>query len=84
MHIAVSADTIETEKATHAIASINGPAVVRYAREATPIIATFDTPYISLAWPMLSVIEEKRIILPLPLTQNSHPIIPQKEKILLL
>ncbi|MBA7625525.1 1-deoxy-D-xylulose-5-phosphate synthase [subsurface metagenome] len=45
MHIAVPADAIETEKATHAIASINGPAVVRYAREATPIITTQDTPY---------------------------------------
>jgi len=45
MHIAVPADTIETEKATHAIASIIGPAVVRYAREATPIISKEDTPY---------------------------------------
>jgi len=45
MHIAVPCDTIETEKATHAIASISGPAVVRYAREATPIITTKDTPY---------------------------------------
>ncbi len=45
MHIAVPSDSIETEKATHAIASINGPAVVRYAREATPIITTKDTPY---------------------------------------
>ncbi|MCK4240182.1 MAG: transketolase [Candidatus Atribacteria bacterium] len=45
MHIAVPADAIETEKATHAIASINGPAVVRYAREATPIITTQDTLY---------------------------------------
>jgi len=45
MHIAVPCDALETEKATHAIASINGPAVVRYAREATPIITTQDTPY---------------------------------------
>ncbi|HDP36327.1 MAG TPA: transketolase [Candidatus Atribacteria bacterium] len=45
MHLAVPADTIETKKTTHAIASINGPAVVRYAREATPIITTKDTPY---------------------------------------
>jgi transketolase len=45
MHIAVPADAIETEKATHAIASINGPAVVRYAREATPIVTIPDTPY---------------------------------------
>jgi transketolase len=45
MHIAVPADAIETKKATHAIAYINGPAVVRYAREATPIITIQDTPY---------------------------------------
>ena len=45
MHITVPCDSIETEKSTHAIASINGPAVVRYAREATPIVTTPDTPY---------------------------------------
>jgi transketolase len=45
MHLAIPCDAIETEKATHAIASINGPAVVRYAREATPLITTKDTPY---------------------------------------
>jgi len=45
MHLTVPCDTIETEKATHAIAYIEGPAVVRYAREATPIITTKDTPY---------------------------------------
>jgi len=45
MHLTIPCDAIETEKATHAIASINGPAVVRYAREATPIITTQDTPY---------------------------------------
>jgi len=45
MHLTVPCDSIETEKSTHAIASINGPAVVRYAREATPIVTTSDTPY---------------------------------------
>jgi len=45
MHLTVPADAKETEKATHAIAYIEGPAVVRYAREATPIITTQDTPY---------------------------------------
>ena len=45
MHLTVPCDSIETEKSTHAIASINGPAVVRYAREATPIVTTPDTPY---------------------------------------
>jgi len=45
MHLTVPCDAIETEKATHAIASVNGPAVVRYAREATPIITQEDTPF---------------------------------------
>lgn len=45
MHITVPCDSIETEKATKAIARITGPAVIRYAREDTPIITTHDTPY---------------------------------------
>lgn len=45
MHIVVPSDSIETEKATKAIAYIDGPATVRYAREATPVIATYSTPY---------------------------------------
>ena len=45
IYITVPCDAIETEKATQAIASIIGPAVVRYAREATPIITTKGTPY---------------------------------------
>ncbi|OFW54400.1 MAG: hypothetical protein A2163_02190 [Actinobacteria bacterium RBG_13_35_12] len=45
MHLAVPCDVVETEKATHAIASLSGPAVIRYAREATPIITTQVTPY---------------------------------------
>jgi len=45
MHLAIPCDAIETEKATHAIASITGPAVIRYAREATPIITREDTPF---------------------------------------
>ena len=45
MHLAIPCDAIETEKATQAIASIHGPAVVRYAREATPLVTTSDTPY---------------------------------------
>lgn len=45
MHLTVPCDSIETEKSTKAIASLTGPAVVRYAREATPIITTKDTPY---------------------------------------
>ena len=45
MHITVPCDSIETEKSTKAITYIKGPAVVRYAREATPIVTTHDTPY---------------------------------------
>ena len=45
MHIAVPCDSIETEKATQAIALVAGPAVIRYAREATPLVTTKDTPY---------------------------------------
>jgi transketolase len=45
LHLAIPCDALETEKATQALASINGPAVVRYAREATPLVTTSDTPY---------------------------------------
>jgi len=45
MHLTVPCDAVETEKATHAITYIEGPAVVRYAREATPLVTTKDTPY---------------------------------------
>lgn len=45
MHITVPSDSIETEKATKAVTYIKGPAVIRYAREATPIITTKDTSY---------------------------------------
>jgi transketolase len=45
LHITVPADSIETEKATKAVTYIQGPAVIRYAREATPLVTTSDTPY---------------------------------------
>jgi len=45
MHLTIPCDAIETEKATKAVTYIEGPAVIRYAREATPIITTSDTPY---------------------------------------
>jgi len=45
MHLTVPCDSIETEKSTKAVTYIKGPAVVRYAREATPIITTKGTPY---------------------------------------
>jgi transketolase len=41
----VPADSLETEKATTAIADMVGPAVVRYAREATPVCTHPDTPF---------------------------------------
>ena len=45
MHLTVPCDSIETEKSTKAVTYIQGPAVIRYAREATPIITTPDTSY---------------------------------------
>ena len=45
MHLTVPCDSIETEKSTKAVTYIKGPAVIRYAREATPLITTKDTPY---------------------------------------
>jgi len=45
MHIVVPADSKETEKSTKAVTEIPGPAVIRYAREATPLITKDDTPY---------------------------------------
>jgi len=45
MHIIVPADSVETEKGTKAVAGIQGPAVIRYAREATPVISKENTPY---------------------------------------
>ncbi|MBE0478542.1 transketolase [Candidatus Aerophobetes bacterium] len=45
MHIAVPCDSLEVEKATKKIAYIQAPCVVRYAREATPLVTTPDTPY---------------------------------------
>jgi len=44
MHLTVPCDSIETEKATKAVTYIEGPAVIRYAREATPVITTKGTP----------------------------------------
>ncbi len=41
----VPCDSVETAKATKAIAYNDAPSVVRYAREATPIVTTEDTPF---------------------------------------
>jgi transketolase len=46
MHVAVPADSVETQKAAKAIIlDVVGPGYIRYAREATPIVTTDDTPY---------------------------------------
>jgi len=45
MHLTIPCDALETEKVTKAVTYIKGPAVIRYAREATPIFTTSNTPY---------------------------------------
>ena len=46
MHIIVPSDSLETKKGTITIAGVEGPVVIRYAREATPVISTENTPYV--------------------------------------
>lgn len=47
MSVAVPCDTIETRKATeHLLFAIQGPKYIRFAREATPIVTTAETPYV--------------------------------------
>jgi len=54
MHLAVPADSVETQKAAKAIIlDVVGPGYIRYAREATPIVTTDDTPY---EWGIANVI----------------------------
>lgn len=46
MHVEVPCDSVETEKATRAcVLEVVGPAYIRFAREATPVVTTPDTPY---------------------------------------
>ena len=46
MHICVPCDSVETEKATaHLLMNVKGPKFVRFAREATPIVTTENTPF---------------------------------------
>lgn len=46
MHVVVPCDSIETEKATdYLLFEIEGPKYVRFAREATPIVTTEETPF---------------------------------------
>jgi transketolase len=44
-HMIVPCDSLEAEKAVLAIADIEGPGVVRFAREATPVVTTAATPF---------------------------------------
>lgn len=46
MHLVVPCDSVETERATvHTLLALNGPAYIRYAREATPIVTTHQTSF---------------------------------------
>lgn len=46
MHMGVPCDSIETEKMTRALLfDVKGPKYLRFAREATPVITTSDTPF---------------------------------------
>ncbi|MDH7601299.1 MAG: transketolase [Armatimonadota bacterium] len=46
MHVEVPCDSVETEKATKAcVLEVVGPAYIRFAREATPVVTTPETPY---------------------------------------
>jgi len=46
MHVVVPCDSVETERATrHTLLDLKGPAYIRYAREATPVVTTHQTPF---------------------------------------
>lgn len=46
MHVEVPCDSVETERATrYCLLELEGPAYVRFAREATPVVTTPETPY---------------------------------------
>jgi transketolase len=46
MHLAVPCDSVETERATrHCLLELVGPAYIRFAREATPVVTTPQTPF---------------------------------------
>ena len=46
IHMVVPCDSQETEKATEAIAKVEGPGVIRYGRGVTPVITRKETPYV--------------------------------------
>jgi len=46
MNVVVPCDAVETQKATeHSLLSLLGPCYLRFAREATPVVTTSETPY---------------------------------------
>jgi transketolase len=46
MHLVVPCDSVETERATfHSLLEVAGPVYLRFAREATPVVTTKQTPY---------------------------------------
>ena len=46
MHVVAPCDALETERATlFSLLDLNGPAYIRYAREATPVVTTPWTPF---------------------------------------
>jgi len=46
MHVVVPCDAVETERATrYCLIDLAGPAYIRYAREATPVMTTRETPF---------------------------------------
>jgi len=46
MNVVVPCDSVEAQRATeHSLLSLQGPCYLRFAREATPVVTTTDTPY---------------------------------------
>lgn len=45
MTVVVPCDSIQTKKATLAVAEMNGPVYLRFGREKTPIVTTEETPF---------------------------------------
>jgi len=46
MHVIAPCDAVETERATlYSLIDLKGPAYIRYAREATPVVTTRETPF---------------------------------------
>jgi len=46
MHVVVPCDSVETERATaDSLLNVEGPVYIRFAREATPVVTTRETPW---------------------------------------